>query len=130
VIFGNNTTAYAEENEGTAAFTATGDRIDLSVRYNQNTPSAEGWLDYLLLNARRSLTMTGSQMHFRDRLSAGDGRIAEFRISNTPSAVRIWDITDPSDISGISTSLSGTTTIFRDRTDRLHQYVAFNGTPT
>ena len=127
VIFGNNTTAYADENEGTAAFAATGDRIDLSVRYNQNTPSAEGWLDYLLLNARRSLTMTGTQMHFRDRLSAGDGRVAEFRISNTPSAARIWDITDPSDISGISTSLSGTTTIFRDRTDRLQQYVAFNG---
>jgi hypothetical protein len=127
VVMGSKTTAYADEKEGTALFTATGNRIDMSIRYNQNTPSAEGWLDYILLNARRSLAMTGPQMHFRDRLTAGDGRIAGFRITNTPSALRVWDITDPTDIAEISTTLSGSTTVFRESTARLNQYIAFTG---
>jgi hypothetical protein len=127
VVMGSKTTAYADEKEGTASFTATGNRIDLSIRYNQGTPSAEGWLDYILLNARRSLAMTGSQMHFRDRLTAGDGRVGEFRISNTPTAVRVWDVTDPFDIAEVSTARSGSVTVFRESTARLNQYIAFTG---
>ena len=127
VIIGSTTAAYAEENEGQTSFSATDDKIDLLIRYAQNTPSSEGWLDYLLLNARRSLTMTGSQMHFRDSESAGGPQLAEFRISNTTSAARVWDVTDPLNISEVSTELEGNTTVFREPTDELRQYIAFDG---
>ncbi|MFO7924831.1 MAG: type IX secretion system sortase PorU [Bacteroidales bacterium] len=126
VNMGSVVSDYAVVREGTATFDATGDRTELSVKYSQNTASAEGWLDYLILNVRRSLVMTGNQMHFRDLRSVGEDRISEFRLKNAGTGIRVWDITDPLNISELNTEIYDNNLIFKDITSELKQYIAFN----
>ncbi len=127
VNMGSNVSQFAIERQGTASFSPAGGEIELSVAFSQNTASAEGWLDYLLLNARRSLIMSGSQMHFRDSESSGTGQVAEFRIANSPPGTRVWDISDPLNVSEVGTSVSGNQVVFTALNDQLNEYIAFDG---
>ncbi len=124
---GSTVAPFALEGEDITEFFASNDKITLKLSFEKNSDSAEGWLNYLLLNTRRSLSMTGSQMHFRDRESAGEEKVAEFRISNVPPGTRVWDITDPLEISEVNTTRSEGNIIFRDTTSQMKQYIAFDG---
>ncbi len=118
---------YAFAGEGTAGFIPAGEEIELSVLFSQNTASAEGWLDYLIMNVRRSLIMSGSQMHFRDSGSVNEGQVTEFRLEDANADTRIWDISDPLNISEPGTEHSGNILTFKDLTGQLNQYIAFDG---
>jgi hypothetical protein len=126
VNMGSYVSDHASVNERTAGFFAANDNIGISVVYSQNTPSAEGWLDYLLLNVRRSLVMSGNQMHFRDIESVKPGQVTSFRLGNALNTTRIWDITDPLNIEELNASHEQSSLVFSDNTDRLNQYIAFN----
>lgn len=89
--------------------------------------SAIGWLDYLEVIAKRQLSMAGGQMAFRDPGSVGAGNISEFRIASANSAVRVWDVTDPTDVFQMPLQPQGATAVFKAATDSLRQFVAFNG---
>src|SRR5690606_26462503 len=45
--------------------------LNINLSYQKNAPSAVGWLDWLNINTRRKLRMTGNQMEFRDANSVG-----------------------------------------------------------
>ncbi len=126
---GSYVSDYARDAGGTGTFPASGNEIDIRLQYNnQGVPSAECWIDWVRVNAFRRLVMTGSQMKFRDPSSAGPGEVPEFRISNAPSDLSIWDITDPLQPSAIGTSLNGGTLSFRLETDALREFIAFRKT--
>lgn len=127
VNLGSYVSDYAIAREGLTSFSLADDKIELSVIFNQGTASAEGWLDYLLINVRRALIMSGNQMHFRDYESVGDGQIAEFRLGNANKSIRIWDISDPLNISEPITEFYDNKLIFKDYTSQLNQYIAFSG---
>ena len=116
---------FANIEDSRASFAFTGDIANLTLEFTQNTPSSEGWLDYLLINVRRSLIMSGSQMHFRDTESVSDGQVSEFRLTNPAGNISIWDITDPVNIMALDTEVSGNVFAFADETSRLNQYIAF-----
>ena len=124
---GSYVSDYAAVREGITSFNVAGDHTDLTVQYAQTTASAEGWLDYITLNVRRSLIMVGSQMHFRDTESVNGGQVTGFRIGSAGAGTRIWDISDPLNISELRTDVSGNTVSFIDETSRLNQYIAFDG---
>ena len=124
---GSSISDYAVAAGGTATFNAGDAEIDLLISFTQNTASSEGWLDYLLLNVRRSLAMYGNQMHFRDSESAGSGQVVGFRLKNAVAGTRVWDISDPLNISEPATEISGNTLSFKDITSQLNQYIAFDG---
>jgi hypothetical protein len=116
---------YADVRSGNGNFTATGSNFDMIVNYNKPSPSSQGWLDYIIINARRNLIMSGSQMHFRDLLTVGEGIITEFRISNAQSGMRVWDITDPWNVKNITGSIEGTSYHFKHSTQTMPQFIAF-----
>lgn len=116
---------YASVNAGSGAFDAGSSNITLTVNYSKPSPSARGWLDYILLNTRRNLVMTGSQMHFRDIQSVGTGNLAEFKISSANQGIKVWEITDPYNVTNISGTLSGGIYTFRHETESLSQFIAF-----
>jgi hypothetical protein len=125
VNMGSPVSDYAVVKEGITGFNAVGDNVDIKVLYSQNTPSAQGWLDYLLLNVRRTLAMSGGQMHFRDTESLSENQPQRFRIRNATAGLRVWDITDPQGITELETDFSENTIVFNDITTRLNQYIAF-----
>jgi hypothetical protein len=63
------------------------------VRYLPSAEPSEGWLDYIEINARRRLQMTGQVMEFRDLQTLAQPA-ATFRLSGVNGPMLIWDITD------------------------------------
>lgn len=101
----------------------------ITINVTKQTTNAVAWLDYIEVNARRNLTMSGNQMLFRDMNSVGSGNIAEFNLMNlTPSIpVQVWDITDPTNIYLQAMATVGTLNQFQIASDTLHQFISFNG---
>ncbi len=127
-VTGVYTNAQASDATANADFTSTSSTLNVTVTYNKSGFStAVAWLNYIELNVRRSLAVSGGQTIFRDASSIGTGNVAEFSLGNSSSAVTIWDVTDPLNIRKQDAALSGSNHIFRASAETLHEYVAFDG---
>jgi hypothetical protein len=126
VILSNSTGIYANQKSGQFNFNVTDDKVNVNVTYNKIESSDEGFLDYLTVNVRRKLIMTGDAMFFRDRLVTGPGRLAKFSIDNCTGTTQVWDISDFSNIRQMQTDLEGSLLSFQDNADSLKEYVAVN----
>ncbi|KAA3625939.1 MAG: hypothetical protein DWQ02_20680 [Bacteroidetes bacterium] len=107
--------------------TLTSGDIDITVEYPLPATSSpsEAWLDYIQINARRQLTMSGEQMHFRDIQSIGQSS-TQFNLSGASSNLLIWDITEPLAVKRQQASLNGGTLEFNAATTELRQFIAFD----
>lgn len=123
-ITGSSYDDYA--NIGSGCFTFTPNNPTTTVTVTKQTSAALAWLDYVEVNVRRQLTMSGSQMNFRDAQSVGAGHVAAYTLSSS-SPVQIWDLTDPADIKLQSTTVTGTDYQFVLPADSLRQFAAFTG---
>jgi hypothetical protein len=101
---------------------------NVSFNYSKGgNPSAVGWLDYIEIILKRNLSMVGGQMAFRNLESVGIGNIAEFQIANASSALNVWEVTDPTNVTRRQLNLQGSTATFKVETDSLRQFVAYTG---
>lgn len=75
------------------AFTPASDQIQVVVKYPDVSAQSEGWLDYIEVNVRRQLKMSGLAMAFRD-LKTLTQESAIFRISDAGSNLKVWDVTN------------------------------------
>lgn len=101
--------------------------LNINLSYQKNAPSATGWLDWLNINTRRKLRMTGNQMAFRDANSVGEGNTTRFTVSNVSPQTQIWDVTDPSDVRRVVFNKTGDQAVFTLSTDVLREFIGFNG---
>ena len=98
--------------------------IPFNISIVRNSPSIKVYLDKITLNARRNLFFTGSQFNFRDLNTVGLSKVGNFTISNVPSSVLVWDITNrhsPKHINGV---LTGSSYSFQLTLDSLREFVA------
>lgn len=133
-ITGVYTNSQASDGTANTDFTASGANLNVNVTYNKYAGNGVAWLNYIELNVRRMLSMPAGQLIFRDANSVGVGNIAEYSLSNSSSAVTIWDVTDPVNVRQQMAALLGSNHLFRASTEMLHEYIAFDGssylTPT
>ncbi|MDD5569721.1 MAG: type IX secretion system sortase PorU [Bacteroidales bacterium] len=87
-----------------------------------------GWLDYIEINTRRNLMMSGNQLSFRDALSAGAGNISEFHLSASNPNLIVWDITNPLEPKAQETTYNSGALTFRVANDSLKEFISFDGT--
>ncbi|MEQ8323059.1 MAG: type IX secretion system sortase PorU [Vicingaceae bacterium] len=108
-------------------FTPQSDVINVTVTYNKppSVSSARGWLDYLELNVRRRLAITGTQLQFRDQVSLGSG-FARFEINGARQGTRVWEVGSASNAIEHKGTLSGSKFSFVANTDELRTFVAVN----
>ena len=99
----------------------------LTLTYNMPTSNAMGWLNYLELSFSRHLNWVKSQMRFRDATSVGSGKITEFEMKNATAQVKVWDVTNPSSIGLLTTTLLNDKLKFKRETDTLRELIAFDG---
>lgn len=118
---------YARSGVINDEFLPGGDQLNVTVRYNKPLVESIGWLDYLEVNVRRQLKMSGDQMPFRDAQSMGNARVATFILDNAASGITVWDLTDPLNIKKVDAVPKGNTLTFRLLTDTLREFIAFNG---
>jgi Peptidase family C25 len=111
-------------------FNPTGSSVTINANLNKysNTAEIKGWIDYLRINATRSLTMSGNQMKFRDTTSVGFGNICQFELGSAASVYQLWDITDYLNPMSVNFTLSGSNAEWRLSNEVVHEFISFNNT--
>jgi hypothetical protein len=113
-------------NGFTATFAppATGGTINVSLEYNNNgVPGSNAWLDYIILEAKRTLKGTGRQFRFRYKEAETDIGIAEYQITNAGSIAEVWDITNIYDAAKVENT-GGSTFSFKASLGEIREYIA------
>jgi len=116
---------YAHLTEGTANLNMNSGSLAVSITYNKPNTFSLGFLDYIWLQGRASLTLSGvgNQLYFSDKNSVGAGNITGFTVGGLAADGQIWDVTDP--VNAEMMLLNGG--IFSRQTDSLKRFIAFNG---
>ncbi|MDX2174473.1 MAG: type IX secretion system sortase PorU [Bacteroidota bacterium] len=95
----------------------------INISITKQTNDAVGWLDYLIVNARRNIVINTKQFQFRDTRISGLGNICNYSISNPQNAsVFIWNVSDPIHPYNQSFVTSGSTLSFTANADSLNEY--------
>jgi len=129
-IFGvpvsNNEADFAANALIRGSFLPAADNVDVRVNYVPTSETSEGWLDYIELNARRRLLMTGQFMEFRD-LRTLTQPTSTFRIGGVSGGtLLVWDVTDRQVPKRQATTATGNMVEFGVATQgALRNFVAF-----
>jgi hypothetical protein len=99
----------------------------IGIEFIPSNPSAVGYLDYIEINARRSLTMAGDQMSFRDLQDTGAGNIINYQLQGANSNTQVWDVTNPQVPVLMAGTLNGGTYTFTQEAGTLHEFAAMSG---
>ncbi len=84
-----------------------------------------GFLDFLLLNFKRSLALYGNQTLFRSPSSLNH-EVSTYNIHNVPVNSMIWDVTDRTAIALQSYTLQGDQASFSVASGKLREFIIFN----
>lgn len=93
---------------------------------NNGEISARGWIDYVMLQARKQNKFDGLYSAFLDSRSVNEGTVTEFVISGEAENAIVWDVSDPDNPSEQTLNITGGKIRFRSRTDSLKTFIAFS----
>lgn len=121
----NNEAFFALNGVITGNLQPASDKFSVKIAYPPVGAQSEGWLDYIEINARRRLTMTGNAMEFRDVKSLNNASTL-FRLSGASSSLIVWDITVPQNPQRQQFTLNGSVAEFGLNTSgTLRNFIAF-----
>ncbi len=107
--------------------TPSGNEITVTLEYNNNgVPTANAWLDYIIIKAKRKLKGYGRQFRFTYNDAAAAIGIIEYQFSNAQGINEVWDITDIYNVSGLANS-TGQSFAFRAAMGEARKYIALDG---
>lgn len=121
------TSIVARDGQVALNINPTGSSLTVNINFEKANAEAVAWLDFIRINTTRSLQMAGSQMAFRDTVSAGPGHVARFQVAQSPPSLQVWDVTDRSDIRRMPLTFSSNTAEFVASAGSLREYIAFSG---
>jgi hypothetical protein len=122
----NNDANFASGVVLNGNFQPNADAFKVRIVYPEVSSQSEGWLDYIEVNVRRRLTMTGSVMEFRDLNSIAQPSTT-FRLSGATANTVVWDISNPQMPFVQQRTLAGSSLSFGAATQgTLLNFVAFN----
>lgn len=98
--------------------------ISLSVKYEKTDISSIGWLNYIEINAIRTLKYNNNQLQFRNLSSVNKG-IAEYNIKNAGNNLVLMSVSEPSTPQIIPFNINNDTIKFKFPTDSLNEFLIF-----
>jgi len=119
------TSIYAYESSGLYSYQPEWDELDVTVTYMRPDGNSQGWLNSITINGRSELSLSGSQLDFRDSRSAGPGNISQFRVNKASNDLIIWELSDPQNPQNIAFSLEGSVASFTLETNSHREFIAF-----
>jgi hypothetical protein len=125
VVMTNYDGLFAQEREESASFSIPEQNLSIRIEYKDQNVSSLGWLDYINLNARSHLRMTGSQLLFRD-IESQQASLTRFRIENPAADTRVWNISDILNPFAFATTTENNKLVFTAESSTYQEYVAFN----
>jgi hypothetical protein len=120
---------YAISGGQEITFTPNGPTITVTITRDASSPSnqATAWINWVEVNVRRQLRMSGTQMGFRDITTTGAGNVALYRFGNFSGTTEIWDVTDYSNPKVQTTTIAGSNLEWTLPADTLREFIAFDG---
>ncbi|WP_045475104.1 type IX secretion system sortase PorU [Winogradskyella sp. PG-2] len=104
-----------------------GDNITVTLDYNNSgNPSADGYLDYINIEATRRLMFEGDQLRFKNNDVVNTPGIAEYTISNASAVQEIWDITDRFNVTNTLNTDDQSSMSFKVQSGEERHYLAFS----
>lgn len=125
VVIGDELANVVSVNEKVFSGNISGQNVTFDLTYNKPNSGSVGFLDFISIQTRHSLSYNNAQLIFRDFQSAGTGKITKFSISNANSSVQVWDITKINEAKKINISYSNGTITFKQSTDTIKTFIAF-----
>ncbi len=119
---------YANQVFKELTFNTSGNAIPVTITYSKPLSSSVGWLDYILVNLRRTLRMSGNQMVFRETGVTGPGNRAQYSLDQSNASTGIWDITNPLIPELVQGNLLGNIYSFISDAEVLREFIAHQGT--
>ncbi|MXN90893.1 type IX secretion system sortase PorU [Flavobacterium sp. Sd200] len=118
----------ASENSATYPYTASADgSVRVKLTYNNNgVPSANAWLDYIILRSKRNLDGNGKQFRFRYNAAANNTGVIQYNFTSSGGIAEVWDITDIYNATKITNS-TGNQFSFKAVQGEVRQYIAVEG---
>jgi len=105
-------------------FTSAGSAITVKLVYNNGgIPSANAWLDYILLRAKRNLKGNNKQFRFRYNDAATNTGVLQYNFTNATSIPEVWDITDIYNAASIPNDGSQASFSFKAQMGEVRQYI-------
>jgi hypothetical protein len=117
---------FAKLSTKTFSFPYSQGELTLELTYNKPSPASKAWLDFITVNARQNLSFGSNQLDFRDTESVDQGAITQFNISNAPTNVMVWDITNFYDPTNLNLTIEGGNASFKIETESLREFIAFS----
>jgi len=99
--------------------------ISVNLNYNNNgNPSSVGYLDYISIEATRSLEALGEQFTFKNNNAAQTAGIGQYNISSASNIDEVWDVTDKYNATIFSNTGASSTLSFKSQLGEERLYVA------
>ena len=132
--FGINTTTSSSQSpfayavSGTMTTLLSGDRAEVTLKHVGVAGTVSiGYVNYVAINAWRSLFFTGPEMLFRNPSAFDVTKQYRYQLSDATSAMQVWDVTDPTDPVRVNGQLSGSVYSFNVRGAAGSEFIAFDG---
>ncbi len=120
IEFSSDSHEYYIEKRLTKTFQLDGQSLALGINVSNSGTLTAANLNYILLNYTRSLSLgSSSSLAFSILRSCGT-------LSDAKSSTRVWDVTDPLDITEMKGSLEGSQFSWRSPFNAGRDYIAFN----
>lgn len=113
---------------GIFSFTPDTDPFVFGLNYVKPNSTAVGYLNYLEVNTRRLLKMSGSVMQFQNVDYLGSSVYLKYMLSNANANVQIWDITNQQDVAKMITERVDGKLTFVGHSAELTHYLAIDPT--
>ena len=120
--------AFAYADGGAVTTLPSGDMIEVTLKHvGVAGTTSIGYVNYVSVNAWRSLTFTSPEMPFRNPTASDVSSIYRYQLSGATSATQVWDVTEPTNPQRIDGQLSGSVFSFNARGAEGSEFIAFDG---
>lgn len=124
-LSGASSPSVASEASYTGNVNVSSSTISVDLNYNNlGNPSALAYLDYISIEATRTLNFLGNQFQFKNNETALTSGIGEYTITNASEIAEVWDVTDIFNVANFINSESLSNLSFTSTLGTLKEYVA------
>ncbi len=114
----------AKAASGVFSYTPSSSNANFTLTYVKSSTVSVGYLNFLEINARRSLSMTGATMSFRNVDYLGSDTYCTYKLSASNDQVVVFDLTDKVNVAQINSTYNSTKTEFTLPNKTLREYMA------
>ncbi len=104
----------ASGSELTVQQVLSGSGVTIGLSYNDNgNPASTGYLDYISIAAKRSMTYDGESLFFNSKSSSQNNQVVSLTLDNASPLVSVWDVSEIDNIKELANNSAASSLTFK-----------------